>query len=57
MATVQTDRSERGRREFADVMTFALPEDHSPTATAGLIDFVFGDVWSARFSAGGIDVS
>ncbi len=30
MTTVDTDRSERGRREFAEVMTFAPPEDSSP---------------------------
>ncbi|ORV18075.1 carboxymuconolactone decarboxylase family protein [Mycobacterium celatum] len=40
-----TERSERGRRLFTEVMTFAPPDDSSATAT-GLIDFVFGDVWS-----------
>ncbi|KDE98420.1 carboxymuconolactone decarboxylase [Mycolicibacterium aromaticivorans JS19b1 = JCM 16368] len=38
-------RRERGRRVFADVMTFAAPQDDSPAAT-GLIDFVYGEVWS-----------
>lgn len=37
-------RTERGRREFAEVMTFEAPADSSP-ATANLIDFVFAEVW------------
>jgi 4-carboxymuconolactone decarboxylase len=32
-------------RTFAEVMTFDAPEGHSPFAR-GLIDFVFGEVWS-----------
>ncbi|ORW10166.1 carboxymuconolactone decarboxylase family protein [Mycobacterium kyorinense] len=40
-----TERSQRGRRQFAEVMTFPPPDDSSATAT-GLVDFVFGDVWS-----------
>lgn len=43
MTTVE--RAERGRREFAEVMTFAPPSDTTP-ATANLIDFVFAEVWS-----------
>ena len=46
MTTVDGDRSERGRRAFADVMTFAPPEDMPPAAEHGLIDFVFGEVWT-----------
>jgi 4-carboxymuconolactone decarboxylase len=42
--TASDTRAERGRREFAEVMTFAAPEDDSP-ATANLIDFVFAEVW------------
>ena len=42
--TAADTRAERGRREFAEVMTFAAPEDGSP-ATANLIDFVFAEVW------------
>ncbi|MQY18982.1 carboxymuconolactone decarboxylase family protein [Nocardia macrotermitis] len=37
--------SGRGRREFAEVMTFAPPEGTAPTTTR-LIDFVFGQVWT-----------
>jgi 4-carboxymuconolactone decarboxylase len=44
MTTFETDRTERGRRAFADVMTFAAPADHTPV-TANLIDFVFAEVW------------
>ncbi|MCG5434051.1 carboxymuconolactone decarboxylase family protein [Mycobacterium sp. MYCO198283] len=39
-----TDRTARGRQAFADAMTVPPPDDASPT-TAGLIDFVFGEVW------------
>jgi len=46
MTTVGADRSERGRRAFAEVMTFAAPEDSTPATEHGLIDFVFGEVWS-----------
>jgi 4-carboxymuconolactone decarboxylase len=42
---IDTDRRERGRRAFADVMTFAAPQDDTP-ATTGLIDFVYAEVWS-----------
>ncbi|MFV8049075.1 carboxymuconolactone decarboxylase family protein [Mycobacterium sp. 48b] len=42
--TASDTRTERGRREFAEVMTFAPAEDQSP-ATAHLIDFVFAEVW------------
>ncbi|KAA0108907.1 carboxymuconolactone decarboxylase family protein [Mycolicibacterium sp. P1-5] len=42
---IDTDRRERGRRAFAEVMTFAAPQDDTPAA-AGLIDFVYGEVWS-----------
>ncbi|CDP88179.1 MULTISPECIES: carboxymuconolactone decarboxylase family protein [Mycolicibacterium] len=42
--TASDTRTERGRREFAEVMTFAAPSDISP-ATANLIDFVFAEVW------------
>lgn len=40
-----TERSERGRREFAAVMTVPAPDDPAPT-TSGLIDFVFAEIWS-----------
>jgi 4-carboxymuconolactone decarboxylase len=43
MTTLDTDRSERGRRAFADVMTVPPPEDYSPATANGLIDFVFGE--------------
>ncbi|GBE65529.1 hypothetical protein MFM001_19910 [Mycobacterium sp. MFM001] len=42
---MSTQRSEQGRRQFTEVMTFPPPDDSSATAT-GLVDFVFGDVWS-----------
>lgn len=45
-ATDGVPRSERGRREFADVMTFEPPEDSSPTTVNGLLDFVFAEVWT-----------
>ncbi|MDM3897337.1 carboxymuconolactone decarboxylase family protein [Mycobacterium intracellulare] len=38
-------RHERGARTFAEVMTVDPPGDRGPF-TAGLIDFVFGEVWS-----------
>ncbi|WP_319447973.1 MULTISPECIES: carboxymuconolactone decarboxylase family protein [unclassified Mycobacterium] len=44
MTTFETERTERGRRTFAEVMTFAAPADHTPV-TANLIDFVFAEVW------------
>jgi 4-carboxymuconolactone decarboxylase len=43
MTTID-DRLERGRRAFADVMTFAAPEDFTP-ATASLLEFVYAQVW------------
>ncbi|WP_135458838.1 carboxymuconolactone decarboxylase family protein [Mycobacterium sp. DL99] len=43
--TASDTRTERGRREFAEVMMFAAPVDESP-ASANLIDFVFAEVWS-----------
>ena len=46
MTTLETERSERGRREFAEVMTFSPPDDPSPTTMSGLIDFVFAEIWS-----------
>lgn len=46
MTAVEAERSRRGRREFADVMTFAPPDDTAPSTSAGLIDFVFAEVWS-----------
>jgi 4-carboxymuconolactone decarboxylase len=46
MTTVDTDLSERGRRAFAEVMTLSPPDDSSPATEHGLIDFVFGEVWS-----------
>lgn len=44
--TTKIDRSERGKREFAEVMTFAAPDDASPTIANGLIDFVFAEIWT-----------
>ncbi|WP_319454716.1 MULTISPECIES: carboxymuconolactone decarboxylase family protein [unclassified Mycobacterium] len=44
MTTLDTDRAERGRRAFADVMTFPAPDDSAP-ATLSMIDFVFAEVW------------
>jgi 4-carboxymuconolactone decarboxylase len=45
MTTTDTDRAERGRDAFADVMTFPAPEGSTP-ATAGLLGFVFAEVWA-----------
>jgi 4-carboxymuconolactone decarboxylase len=42
--TASDTRTERGRREFAEVMTFAAPSD-STAASSALIDFVFAEVW------------
>lgn len=39
------DRHQRGVRTFAEVMTFDPPGGQSPFVK-GLIDFVFGEVWS-----------
>jgi 4-carboxymuconolactone decarboxylase len=44
MTTMNTDRSTRGRRAFAEVMTFAAPEETTPFDTT-LLDFVFAEVW------------
>jgi 4-carboxymuconolactone decarboxylase len=41
---IDTDRIERSRQAFADVMTFPAPGDVTPT-TVSMLDFVFGDVW------------
>ena len=46
MTAVEAERSRRGRREFAHVMTFDPPDDTTPSTSAGLIDFVFAEVWS-----------
>jgi 4-carboxymuconolactone decarboxylase len=46
MTTIDVDRSERGRRQFAEVMTFRPPDDTSPTIAHGLINFVFAEIWS-----------
>jgi 4-carboxymuconolactone decarboxylase len=45
MTTIDTDRATRGRREFAEVMTFSAPEDATPAA-ANLVDYVFAEIWS-----------
>ncbi|CAJ1509743.1 carboxymuconolactone decarboxylase family protein [[Mycobacterium] burgundiense] len=36
--------TDRGRQAFADVMTFPAPAESTPTS-AGLLDFVFAEVW------------
>jgi 4-carboxymuconolactone decarboxylase len=41
-----TDRSQRGLRQFAEVMTVPAPEDPNSTTTSALIEFVFAEVWS-----------
>jgi 4-carboxymuconolactone decarboxylase len=46
MENAAAQRRERGRRVFAEVMTFDPPEDESPAIGHGLIDFVFGEIWS-----------
>ncbi len=46
MTAIETERSQRGRRVFAEVMTFDPPEDASAAAVTGLLDFVFGEIWS-----------
>ena len=43
MTTID-DRLERGKRAFADVMTFPAPDNLMP-ATASLLEFVFAEVW------------
>lgn len=40
------DRHVAGLRRYAEVMTVPAPDDDSPTASNGLIDFVFAEVWS-----------
>ncbi|MEY8014487.1 carboxymuconolactone decarboxylase family protein [Mycobacterium servetii] len=42
----QSQRRERGIREFVEVMTVAAPEDISPVVANGLLDFVFAEVWA-----------
>ncbi|MGA8546245.1 MAG: carboxymuconolactone decarboxylase family protein [Mycobacterium sp.] len=41
-----TTRRERGLRQYTEVMTTAAPADPSPVFAAGLIDFVFAEIWS-----------
>lgn len=43
---MHTEQSERGRRQFAEVMTTPPPDDPSPLTTSGLLEFVFGEIWS-----------
>jgi len=43
MTTID-DRLERGKRAFADVMTFPAPDNLMP-ATASFLEFVFAEVW------------
>lgn len=44
MTTIASDRLERGRRAYADIMTIPAPQDETP-ATTHLLDFVFAEVW------------
>ncbi len=44
VTTSNTDRLERGKHSFAEVMTFPAPDERSP-ATANLLEFVFAEVW------------
>ncbi|KMO78740.1 carboxymuconolactone decarboxylase [Mycolicibacterium chubuense] len=44
MTILDFDRLERGRRAFAEVMTFPAPRDASP-ATSSMLDFVYAEVW------------
>jgi 4-carboxymuconolactone decarboxylase len=46
MTTIDVQRLERGRRAFAEVMTFPPPQDSSPATVNGLIDFVFAEIWT-----------
>ncbi|MFI6771601.1 carboxymuconolactone decarboxylase family protein [Nocardia sp. NPDC050412] len=46
VGTADLARSERGKREFAEVMTFPAPDDSSPTIANGLVDFVFAEIWT-----------
>jgi 4-carboxymuconolactone decarboxylase len=41
---IDTDRLERGRQAFAQVMTVPAPIDAAP-ATTSMLDFVFAEVW------------
>jgi 4-carboxymuconolactone decarboxylase len=43
---MNTSRREEGLRQYSEVMTIAAPVDPSPVTAAGLIDFVFAEVWS-----------
>jgi 4-carboxymuconolactone decarboxylase len=43
---MNTTRRQRGLRKYAEVMTIAAPDDPIPVIAAGLIDFVFAEVWS-----------
>lgn len=43
---MNTTRRERGLRQYTQVMTTAPPADPSPVIAAGLIDFVFAEIWS-----------
>ena len=42
----QTERKALGQRTFTEVMTFEPPADASPVIAAGLIDFVFAEIWA-----------
>jgi 4-carboxymuconolactone decarboxylase len=44
MTIVDTDRAQRGRRTFAEVMTFPPPDDCARAMTS-MLDFVFAEVW------------
>lgn len=43
---METDRRERGLREYSEVMTAEPPDDTSPAIADGLLDFVFADIWT-----------
>jgi 4-carboxymuconolactone decarboxylase len=45
MSTTEIERTERGRRCFAEVMTFPPSDDANPAGN-GLIDYVFAEIWS-----------
>jgi 4-carboxymuconolactone decarboxylase len=44
VTTLDSDRHQRGRRTFAEVMTFPPPDDSTPL-TATMVEFVFAEVW------------
>lgn len=44
MTTLDADQVERGKRAFADIMTFSAPADSTPVNDQ-LLNFVFADVW------------